>query len=92
MNVAVRVSNGKYRPLSQQNFSDDDSPLQIHPISVLSNICPEFVLYTDIIWTEKHRYMTNVSKLDSAEWLYQTGFYVDKTSEIINNNFKSETE
>lgn len=58
-------------------------PLEIHPISVLSNICPEYVMYTDLLWTEKHKYMMNVSKIEKKEWLFETGHYTDKTSEII---------
>ena len=46
-NVAIRVANGKYRHILQtENTDDDDLLMEIHPTSVLVNICPEYVLWT----------------------------------------------
>ena len=85
-NVAYRISNGKYKLLSCAQFSEE-LPLEIHPASVLSNICPEFVLFTDVLWTEKHKYMMNVSKIEKAEWLFESGHYADRTNELIKKDY-----
>ena len=90
-NVAIRVSNGKYRQIDS-NKNNDEIPLEIHPMSVLNNICPEFVIYTDLLWTEKHKYMMNVSKIDQQEWLFETGKYTDKTNDIIKSGYLAEID
>jgi len=59
-------------------------------MSVLSNICPEFVIFTELIWTEKHKYMVNVSRIEKVEWLFETGLYKDCTNEIIRQNYNTE--
>jgi hypothetical protein len=43
-NIAVRVANQTYKPISQA-----DLKLVIHPTSVLSNICPLYVLYHEVV-------------------------------------------
>jgi len=40
-------------------------------------------MFTDIFETEEKIYMKNVSKIDSIEWLYETGYFMDKSKEVI---------
>ncbi len=70
-NVAIRFENSKYRPVSSV-LENDDEWLELHPTSVLNNICPLYVVYDEIIFVHGHRYMMQVSAIPDSKWLFET--------------------
>lgn len=62
-NAAQREPNGVYR------ISNCNEEFQLHPSSILSVIKPEWLVFTEVLQTDK-KYLVDASEID-ADWLYE---------------------
>jgi hypothetical protein len=60
--------------------------MQIHPTSVLSNICPLYILYDELVQIDGVNYLMQVSAIEVA-WIYETGYYLDEGAKKIEDQY-----
>lgn len=59
-----------------------DEDIYLHPTSSLSRRCPEYVIYTDLLRTEKRPYMSRVTAID-PQWLADSSSPLRTVSEPL---------
>lgn len=86
MNVAMKQIDGTYKNIR------GTEELHIHPSSVLCNIKPKFVMYSDIITTTKN-FMREVSEID-IEWVLELAphFYTDRRKEMHQEKYIAQSK
>jgi len=86
LNIAQKQIDGSYKSL-RMNIN-----LHLHPTSVLYNIMPEFIFYSNVV-TSTRNYIKDASKIEKS-WIMEIAhnYYIDKAQQVIREKHKMEVK